>query len=64
MAIGSSQWMYSSGDYELEQSLRFEATRGTTMSWQAASRNTSTCFFIGINHGYWIFTMDVQLQLR
>jgi hypothetical protein len=23
MAIGSSQWMYNSGDYELEQSLRF-----------------------------------------
>ena len=46
MAIGSSQWMYNSGDYELEQSLRFEATRGTTMSWQAAStgnRRIWTC---------------------
>jgi hypothetical protein len=46
MAIGSSQWMYNSGNYEIEQSLRFEATRGTTMSWQAAStgnRRIWTC---------------------
>ena len=29
MAIGSSQWMYNSGDYELEQSLRFDSASGS-----------------------------------
>ena len=32
MAIGSSQWMYSSGDYEIEQSLRFNDNDGSYLS--------------------------------
>ena len=32
MAIGSSQWMYSSGDYEIDQSLRFNDDDGSYLS--------------------------------
>ena len=37
MAFGSPQWMYSSGSYELEQSLKFEDGRSTYLSRIPAS---------------------------
>jgi len=41
MAIGSPQWMYSSGDYELEQSLKFAQNRGTTLTRTASQASTN-----------------------
>ena len=37
MAIGSSQWMYNSGDYEIEQSLRFNDDDSAYLSRTPAS---------------------------
>ena len=37
MAIGSPQWMYSSGDYELEQSLKFNDDDSAYLEWTPAS---------------------------
>ena len=37
MAIGSPQWMYSSGDYELDQSLKFNDDDSAYLSWTPAS---------------------------
>jgi len=45
MAIGSPQWMYSSGDYELEQSLKFNDDDSAYLSWtpsSASNRRTWT----------------------
>jgi len=37
MAIGSPQWMYSSGSYELEQSLRYEDGKSPSLEWTPSS---------------------------
>ena len=43
--FGSSQWMYASGDYEIENSLRFNDDNAQTFSFTPSTNGTSTDVF-------------------
>ena len=50
MALGSPQWMYSSGEYELEQGLKFEDSRSTYLSRTPAADGNRKTWTLS----YWI----------
>ena len=43
--FGSSQWMYASGDYEIENSVRFNDDNAQTFSFTPSTNGTSTDVF-------------------
>ena len=64
--FGSSQWMYASGDYEIENSLRFNDDNAATFSFTPSTNGTSTDVFTvsfwckrgKLGHSQYLFDID------
>ncbi len=56
--VGASQWMYSSGEFGIGDSLRFEDGSNSYLSWTPASAGNTTTYTVS----FWIKGFDLREQ--